>query len=120
MSILEILEAHKLVIIGPLEKVVDRKDWRAECIGCEWSVPYADERHHHHRAHVAQVLEQYEREREAAALEEAADEIERLENIGDTAQDELNEEQTAEYCLYHGTPKTTWLRDRADQIRGES
>lgn len=114
MSILEILEAHTV-----------KRPWseasRMRC-KCGETVTAETEGQLYtlHRAHVAQVLAQHEREREAAALEEAAGEIERLENIGDTAQGELNEEQTAEYWLYHGTPKTTWLRDLAAQIRSQS
>lgn len=106
MSILDILEAHRTLASAPDDKVCacDRT-WRPDA---------------EYRAHVAQVLEQHVLEAKAEALEEAADEIERLENIGDTAQGELNEEQTAEYWLYHGTPKTTWLRDLAAQIRSQS
>lgn len=112
MSILEILEAHDDYGFDPVGDSM-----RQVCMcgtDCGQATRNPDGVH---RAHVAQVLAQHEREREAAALEEAADEIERLENIGDTAQGELSEEQTAEYWLYHGTPKTTWLRDLAAQIR---
>lgn len=111
MSILEILEAHDYRIIE--EQI--KGHGKVKTIVCNCGDRYGF--FETHRKHVAQVLEQHEREAKAAVLEEAADEIERLENIGDTAQGELNEEQTAEYWLYHGTPKTTWLRDRAAELK---
>lgn len=62
MSILEILEAHRVsAFAGSDTACACDRTWRSN----------AD-----YRAHVAQVLEQHEREAKAAALKEAADEIE--------------------------------------------
>lgn len=97
-------------------KLVFNDRGQREC-QCGYFIGNGDNAGKLHKKHAIQVLEQHEREAKAEALEEAADEIERLENIGDTAQGELNEEQTAEYWLYHGTPKTTWLRDRAAELK---
>lgn len=116
MSILDILEAHTY----HAHTTPHSMGYWARC-ACGWTSE-GQQSHDYdftpeHRGHVARVLEQHVLEAKAEALEEAAAEIERLENIGDTAQDELNEEQTAEYWLYHGTPKTTWLRDLAAQLK---
>lgn len=104
MSILEILEVHQLnsrhllCACGDDVSPVDGADW------------LMDEVYSLHRAHVAQVLEQHEREAKAEALEEAADEIDRL----DGGEAEMyNEELNA-------TPVTFWLRNRAAQIRSRS
>lgn len=74
MSILEILEAHYLVLTGDSE--AEPGEWKAECVGCDWEEAYSDASADLHMRHVAQVLEQHEREAKAAALKEAADEIE--------------------------------------------
>lgn len=99
MSIFEILEAHTLAY-----------DWYPCSCGVKWVWDGRSSGTEQHRDHVAQALEQHEQEAKAETLEEAADEIERL----DGGEAEMyNEELNA-------TPVTFWLRDRAAQIRGAS
>ena len=63
MTALELLEAHL--------QVHGIRDMRLHC-SCGWS----DERRaSHHRAHIAQVLEQHIREREAEAWDKGANEV---------------------------------------------
>lgn len=57
------------------------------------------------------------REAKAESLTEAATEIDRLESIGDTARNQVSEDQEKDYWRFHGTPITDWLRDRANQYK---
>lgn len=56
-------------------------------------------------------------EAKAEALNEAAAEIDRLESIGDTARNQVSEDQEKDYWRFHGTPITDWLRDRVNQYK---
>lgn len=70
MSIIEILEAHL--------RVMGQRGTSALCI-CGWHAEALGKRSEDlHRAHVAQVLEQHAREREAAAVRETSRNLERL------------------------------------------
>lgn len=62
-------------------------------------------------------LESVRAEAKAEALNEAAAEIDRLESIGDTARNQVSEDQEKDYWRFHGTPITDWLRDRANQYK---
>jgi len=61
------------------------------------------------RAHVAEVLDKHMAEQEATALEEAADEIDRIDPAWDSA---LWIEPQSHYV-----PLPEWLRERANQIK---
>lgn len=100
MSILEILEGHTV-----------KRPWseasRMRC-KCGETVTAETEGQLYtlHRAHVAQVLEQHEREATAEALEEAAAAGELLDPDPEMYDKQLN-----------AVPVWTWLRNRAAQLK---
>lgn len=104
MSIQEILEAHQLnsrhllCACGDDVSPVDGADW------------LMDEVYSLHRAHVAQMLEQHEREAKAEAVSEVANAFQYKawsELIEGSLQDRLRIAQ----------PITEWLRAQANQMR---
>lgn len=80
MSILEILEDHR-------QHDAVARDTRFYCL-CGWvsEMPRYGYGPAEHRAHVAQVLERHEREREAAVIECLADELAEYRNSHDVAE----------------------------------
>lgn len=109
MNILELLETHSHIEVR--RNAFTGDEWlRCQCgwlsQGVEGAGAYWEPVK---RAHLAEVLEAHQQEREAEALEEAAHDIDQIDIDGDTAL-WIGPEQ--EYTLV-----SDWLRNRATRIK---
>lgn len=108
MSILEILEAH-------YDAAWNYKGRRECACGHEFTAGYSAQ----HRAHVAQVVEQHEREAKAEALEEAAANLARESDQFATTAERLTGHDNTRYHAYSAARQSIahQLRNRAAQLK---
>ncbi|WPR65232.1 hypothetical protein SLW73_02510 [Glutamicibacter protophormiae] len=108
MSILEILEAHTLAY-----------DWYPCSCGVKWVWDGRGSGTEQHRAHVAQVLEQHEREAKAAVLTDVADNLARESDQFATTAERLTGHDNTRYHAYSAARQSIahQLRDRAAQLK---
>lgn len=117
MTPLEILEAH--TVKRPWSEASRMRCKCGEVVTAE-TVPQL---YTLHRAHLAEVLDKHMKEQcaeaKAEALNEVADEWERLMKIGKRLFTETTSNERAELNNWAGQEKPGWLRARANQYKEE-
>lgn len=102
-------------------KLVFNDEGQREC-QCGFFIGNGGNAGKRHKKHAIQVLEQHEREREAAALEEAAANLARESDQFATTAERLTGHDNTRYHAYSAARQSIahQLRDRAAQIRKET